>query len=73
MDLDEPTSEHFFEGPHLPPLPTTLVPFAAEQIDSIQNAKVSPPEILVVDNIYCVGIVILNLMIHELLERTCSD
>jgi len=37
MDLDEPTSEHFFEGPHLPQLPTTLVPFAAEQIDSIQN------------------------------------
>jgi len=37
VDLDEPTHELFFEGPHLPPLPTTHVLFAAEHIDRIQN------------------------------------
>ena len=30
VDLDEPTLEPFFEGPHLPPLPATPVPFATE-------------------------------------------
>jgi len=29
VDLDERTHEHFFEGPHFPPLFTTPVPFAA--------------------------------------------
>ena len=37
VDLDEPTFEPFFEGPHLPPLSTTQVPSAAEQIDNIQD------------------------------------
>jgi len=51
VDLDGPTQEPFFEGPHLPLLPTTLVLFAAKQIDNIQVAKSSPPEIVVPDDI----------------------
>jgi len=30
VDLDEPTLKPFFEGPHLPPLTTTHVSFAAK-------------------------------------------
>ena len=37
VDLNEPIPEPFFERSHLPPLPTISVPFAAEQIDSIQD------------------------------------
>ena len=40
MDLDEPTPETFFEGPHLPPLPITFVPFAADHIDSNKNDQI---------------------------------
>ena len=37
MDLGEPIPETFLEGPNLPSLPTTIVPFAAEHIDSIRD------------------------------------
>jgi len=40
VDLDEPTSVLFFEGPHLSPLPTTHVLFTEEQIDSIQDDQI---------------------------------
>jgi len=53
VDLDEPTHEPFFEGPHLPPLPTTAVTFAAEWIILIafRMIKSSPPEMVVADDI----------------------
>jgi len=37
VDLDERTPELLFEGPHFSPLPTTNVPFTAEQIDGIKD------------------------------------
>jgi len=40
VDLDEPTPEFLFEGPHFPPLPTTNDPFIAEQIDSIKDNQI---------------------------------
>jgi len=40
VDLDEPTHEPFFERSHLSPLPPTPVPFAAEQIDIIQDDQI---------------------------------
>jgi len=73
VNLDEPIHEPFFEGLHLPPLPTTLIPFAAEQIDSIQDDQIISTEMVVADDIYCVGTVVLNLMIHGLLKRTYND
>ena len=39
-DLDEPISKSFFERPHLPSLHTTHVPFAVEQIDSIEDDQI---------------------------------
>jgi len=40
VDLDKPTPEYLFEGPHLPPLPTTTISFTAEQIDSIKDDQI---------------------------------
>jgi len=36
MSLPEP----LFEGPRFPPLPTTIDPFTAEQIDSIKDDQI---------------------------------
>jgi len=40
VDLDEPTPGPLFEGPHFPPLPTTIDPFTTEQIDSIKDDQI---------------------------------
>ena len=40
VDLDEPTPEPLFEGPHFLPLPTTIDPFTVEQIDSIKDDQI---------------------------------
>ena len=40
VDLDEPTPELLFEGPHFPLLPTTNVPFTAKQIHSKNDDRV---------------------------------
>jgi len=40
VDLDEPTPEPLFEGPHFLPLRTTIDSFTAEEIDSIKNNQI---------------------------------
>jgi len=40
VDLNEPTPELFFEGPHLSPLPTAPVLFVVEQVDSFQDDQI---------------------------------
>jgi len=40
VDLDEHIPEPFLEGPNLPSLSTTNVPFAAEQINSIRDDQI---------------------------------
>jgi len=40
VNLDEPTLEPLFEGPHFSALPTTIDPFTAEQIDSIKDDQI---------------------------------
>jgi len=40
VDLDELTLEPLFEVTHFPPLPTTLDPFTAEQIDIIKDDQI---------------------------------
>ena len=51
MDLDERTSEPFFEGTHLPPLSTTHVPSVAEQIDNIQDDQIISTRDVVADDV----------------------
>jgi len=40
VDLDEPSPEPLFEGPHFPPLPTTNDLFTIKQIDSIKDDQI---------------------------------
>jgi len=39
-DLDKPTPEPLFEGPHFLLLPTTIDPFTAEQINNIKDDQI---------------------------------
>jgi len=40
VDIDEPTRELLFEGPHFSPLLTTNVTFRAEQIDNMKDDQI---------------------------------